>query len=125
MTAVDAVPRWCEDSATFRKADARWCLFILLVVATAALTMSAETHLIYGIADATPVLTCPPGVAARSPDTACAGDHQRDLVTDKATAQPAYPSGCLYAEPAYPLPDACRPMLTALPTPVATLSANR
>jgi hypothetical protein len=69
-----------------------WCLFILLLIATAALTMSAETHLMSGIA----------------------------AVTDAATVQPTYPSGCLHADPAYPLPDECRSMLTALPTRAAS-----
>jgi hypothetical protein len=82
--------------------------------------------IMYGIAAATPVLTCPMGGASSSPlDAACTVKQRRDLVADKTTAHPTYPSGCLYADPAYPLPDECRSMLTALPTPAATLRANR
>ena len=104
---------------------ASWCLFIVLVIATAAQAMSAETHLMYGIAAATPVLTCPLGGGSPSPDAACAEEQQRDVATDKATAKPTYPPGCLYADPAYPLPDECRSMLTALPTLAVTPPANR
>lgn len=87
--------------------------------------MSAETHVLYGIATATPVITCPTGGVSPSPVAACAEEHQRDVLADKATAQPTYPLGCLYADPAYPLPDECRSMLAALATPAATVPANR
>jgi hypothetical protein len=44
------------------------------------------------------------------------------LVRSDITPAPTYPPGCTYADPAYPLPDECRPMLT-IETTAAYVSA--